>query len=1448
MPNIRLLHVLFKRMPRQVILVAPFVLLLGTIVALTSILSFRSTRQAVFPVVDELRREIAMGIEDDLRHFFSVPGEVNRVNRDAIALGLLNMGDLSTWSPYLQRQTGVFAGLSSVAAANEKGEYTSIDCRENGKKILRQSDASTGFSLVSRVLGSPVTPASGGATSFDPRLQPWYSGSVESHQPRWSDVYQHFDDPELQIALSLPVYDGSEKLQGVVTAALPLSNISRFLEKQKGGRNALFYIVDGSGHLIATSTGQPTFFTDPQGKVQRIRAEAGDFPWIRTTFLAAMPEIGNLEKNDKGLAMTVDHDRQRLFVQVAPFRDDFGLDWRIVVVLPEADFMPTTSAYIQTTILLCLPALLAALAAGLLVARFIARPILHMHEASRALAEGREVMELPTARGDELDTFASLLFTQYAVENCADAIFWIDDAARITYVNSQACRALGYAREELLRMRVPDIDPNYNDAAGSEIRHKLMVEGHLVFESVHRTKDGRQYPVEITANILELGGRVFNCAFVQDITMRKNTETKLRQSRLILENSPAILFRWKAEENWPVELVSENIRIFGYEDRELLSGEISYASLIHPEDLPRVIEEVREYVAAGAVHFNQEYRIITKDGRICWTDDRTLVERDSAGNVTHFQGIVIDITDRKKIAQELADSHRMLHDVIETIPVRVFWKDCDGRYLGCNSLFAQDTGRSPESLVGVDDFTINVPEIAALYRADDQAVIDSGAAKINFEEPLVTADDRQLWLRTSKIPLRNSEGRIYGILGSFEDITESKLAEEALRESENNFFQLFHSAPVSMAYASEADGFKCTVWNDAWYKTFGYNREQAERRSGEDIGLWVDIDDRARFVEIAKTENAVAGFETHLRRHDGTIRECAIYGRFIGKSGKRLLMAVYFDITDRNRAERAEAANMAKSQFLANMSHEIRTPMNGIIGMTHLAIESRDDEQRRRFLRMVQTSAEGLLGILNDILDFSKIEAGQMQFDCRPFKLDLLLEKIVSTMKISAVEKGLQLQVVKGPGLPAAVVGDDLRIGQILLNLVSNAVKFTEKGAVTLQVEPARNQAATGKVALHFSVTDTGIGIAADKLEDIFNSFEQADNSYTRKYGGTGLGLAISRQLTGIMGGSIWAESEAGCGSTFHLLLDLEPCAANLVVESFLGDGADDGPMARSLRILVVDDNEVNRDVALMMLEKDHRVITADNGLEALEALCRQTFDLILMDVQMPKIDGLAATATIRALEQRLQVRENLPRDLICDLDSRLRGGHLPIIAMTAHAMGGDREMCLAAGMDGYITKPFQPARLLEMCRTLLASDPTFERMMGAMIADQSVSRGPAENSNAPATLAGVAAHLQITTRLTAEQSERVLAAMRKSITDNLAKATDALSREDYPALGRAVHTLKGTLLQCGLDALAAKAEEIHQGIRVSGAVSYAEILQHLQLGVTSLLAEGGAPRNSQPG
>ncbi len=524
--------------------------------------------------------------------------------------------------------------------------------------------------------------------------------------------------------------------------------------------------------------------------------------------------------------------------------------------------------------------------------------------------------------------------------------------------------------------------------------------------------------------------------------------------------------------------------------------------------------------------------------------------------------------------------------------------------------------------------------------------------------------------------------------------------------------------------------------------------------------------------------------------------------------------------------DRAEAANRAKSQFLANMSHEIRTPMNAILGMTHLAMESPQIDQIHKFLHTVKGSAESLLGILNDILDLSKIEAGQMQLDYRPFNLHQLLETVVSTMNVPAAKKQLNLSIHIDPELPPTIIGDELRLHQILLNLVGNAIKFTSEGGIIITVRRNTEEEIDDKICLHFRVIDTGIGIAPEKMEEVFKSFQQADSSYSRQYGGTGLGLSISRQLAALMRGKMWVESQINIGSTFHFIIRLEACNSPLCQPAPQAE-ASPREGVRSLSILIVDDNEVNRDVARMVLETDHLITTADNGLAALQALTRQDFDVILMDVQMPLMDGLTTTTIIRAIEQKQPVFPGLSAALRDSLSDKLVGGHVPIIAMTAHAMGGDKEMCLVAGMDNYITKPFQPLRLKEMFRSL--------RLAGAEPASDSATVVPVEvatrtePSGQPTdSLAEIKRYLLATTNLSDDQYQHILAAVRRSIANNMARATEALSKDDLPTLGRVAHTLKGTLLQCGLTELAALAEEIDQGIMANEKLPLAALYDQL--------------------
>jgi signal transduction histidine kinase len=387
---------------------------------------------------------------------------------------------------------------------------------------------------------------------------------------------------------------------------------------------------------------------------------------------------------------------------------------------------------------------------------------------------------------------------------------------------------------------------------------------------------------------------------------------------------------------------------------------------------------------------------------------------------------------------------------------------------------------------------------------------------------------------------------------------------------------------------------------------------------------------------------------------------------------------------------KAQESNQAKSEFLANMSHEIRTPMNSIIGRTRLALNHKLDDELRSHLEMISVSSENLLALINDILDFSKIEAGELAIENQPFDIHETIDACMKTINVFLEDndKALELRYSIASDVPQAAIGDALRLRQILLNLLSNAIKFTEKGSVNLLVNIAGID--NESFQLQFSVQDTGIGIQPENLEHIFKKFSQEDDSITRKFGGTGLGLTISKQLCQLMGGDISAVSTPGIGTTFTFTLLLQPCNRSALPVEKEPVNVEHVPIS-PLSLLLVEDNEANRILARMVLEQEnHQVIEAHDGLHGLKLLVGNSFDAVLMDVQMPVMDGLTTTRVIRAVECGDPV-EGVAEDLIMELTTQLSGGHIPIIAMTANAMRGDKEECLRAGMDDYLAKPFVP-------------------------------------------------------------------------------------------------------------------------------------------------------------
>ncbi len=635
------------------------------------------------------------------------------------------------------------------------------------------------------------------------------------------------------------------------------------------------------------------------------------------------------------------------------------------------------------------------------------------------------------------------------------------------------------------------------------------------------------------------------------------------------------------------------------------------------------------------------------------------------------ESLSLDIVRREQAEKALRASEHRHKVIFQNSPLGMVLFDSDGTIVDCNPPFVELMGSSREKLIGFNTARQSSPAM----RATIARALAGEVAVFEDEYTSITGGTTKT-LRVVFNPISPGEPTT-GVIATLEDIGERKRAEKALQESEERFRKLFEQVPSVAVQGYDMNG-KTIYWNAASESLYGYSAREAVGKNLTDLIIppeirgYVESDMRS----MAETGIPIPAGELSLMRKDGS--RVSVFSSHVilqKPGGAPELFCLDVDLTSRKQAEAAllkakedaEAANQAKSEFLANMSHEIRTPINGVLGMLQLMETTALDGEQRQYIGLAVTSVNRLNSLLTDILDLSRIEAGKLVIRAAEFHVADLQDAVLGLFAVAARNKGVALECTLDPALPQRLVGDETRLRQVLFNLVGNALKFTDRGRIEVGMFPLP-PLANGDERILFSVSDTGIGIPADRLGDIFEPFRQVESSYTRNYQGAGLGLAIVQRLVQSMGGNINIESEPGEGTEVHIVIPF-PKAAPSVQQSRPAPAEPEA--GKGLRVLLVEDDPSNQFPVMKFLEKaGHEPTLAENGRQALEILSRGDFDLVLMDIQMPVMDGAQTTRAIRGSETLGQKR------------------HIPIIALTAYAMRGDREKFLDMGMDGYLSKP----------------------------------------------------------------------------------------------------------------------------------------------------------------
>jgi PAS domain S-box-containing protein len=886
---------------------------------------------------------------------------------------------------------------------------------------------------------------------------------------------------------------------------------------------------------------------------------------------------------------------------------------------------------------------------------------------------------------DELEKSESKFKSIFELAN--DSIFLMDEEIFID-CNQKTLDLFGCTKEEIVGKPPyefsPKIQPDNRpskDKALEKITNALKGKPQR-FEWRHKKLNGELFDAEVSLNRIELGDKTLLQAIVRDVTERKKTDEQISMlAHAIKSISESVCL---TDMNGNIIFVNNSFSSsYNYSDSEIIGKHIS---ILLSSDKPGALlnKMLFDTLKEG---WNGEVVSRRRDGTEFLTSMSTSVIKNDNDDPVALITVAMDITDRKKSENELRQSKQMLQLILDNVPQRIFWKDVNSKYLGCNKNFANDAGfSSPKEIIGASDYDMPWKTSEAdYYRLVDNEVMETGKPVFHIIEPQTHLDGKIAWLETNKTPLYDEHGRVVGMLGTYEDISERKKAEEQIKESEERFRSLIDNM-IEAALIIDWTG-EIIFANNSAARLVGL--DNPEQGIGKSVFGFLHPDDKKRVLKaISKTKFKPAPFldEYKIKTVDGKDRWVESLGTKINFSNKNSLLVTLRDITERKYAEielreakeKAEEMNKIKSNFLANMSHELRTPLVGILGFAELLKDKLKEKPTTEMAERILTSANRLMDTLNLVLDLSRIEAKKVDFNLKPYRIPELVESQIQLFEAVAERKNLFLETkVKDQNLFAKV--DEQIFRQIINNLVNNALKYTYTGGVSVLVDTTSGD---DKPYVRISIKDSGIGIPQESLGLIFQEFRQVSEGFNRHFEGTGLGLTITKNFIEMMEGNIKVKSTVGSGSTFTVMFPLIQDYAQVEIKK--ASEVDNEKFTQKIlapgekpNLLIVDNDESSRDIIKLFLKDLFKMDFADSGEKAFRLVNDKIFDIILMDINLGKgMSGVETTKEIKKIESYKNV---------------------PIVAITGFAMRGDREEFLQAGCTHYLSKPFSRAKLIKL-------------------------------------------------------------------------------------------------------------------------------------------------------